>query len=128
MKLPVLPSFSRCTGCFGCVNACPAGAIRMALTPEGFYCPGVDTEKCIQCGLCTKHCPVISPLLNPNRSADKVKAFAAWTKNEHIRAASSSGGLFTTLARIFLEQGGEVYGAAWGYDWTVSHVMAKSED
>src|SRR6266702_4624612 len=114
MGLLVLPSNSLFTGCFGCANACPTGAIRVTLTSEGFYHSGIETEKCTRCGLCTQHCPVISPPPVFNRSADKIKAFAAWTRNDQTRVASSSGGLFTALARLAIEEGGEVTGAAWG--------------
>lgn len=124
----MLPSNSLCTGCFGCANACLTGAIRLTLTSEGFYHSGIETEKCTRCGLCTQHCPVISPPPVSNRSADKVKAFAAWTRNDRTRVASSSGGLFSALARIAFEEGGEVAGAAWGEEWTVSHVTVEAEE
>ena len=127
-RLSLLPSNSRCTGCFGCANACPTSAIRMVMTTEGFYCSGIDAENCTRCGLCTQHCPVISPPLCSNRSADIVKAFAAWTRNDRTRIASSSGGLFSALARIVFDEGGMVSGAAWRKDWTVSHVMVATEE
>jgi len=125
--LPVLPSKSSCTGCCGCANACPVAAIHMVMTGEGFYHPGIDAEKCTRCGLCTHHCPVTSPPRISNRSADTVRAYAAWTRNDGTRFASSSGGVFSALARLVLGDGGMVSGAAWSEDWTVSHVMVATE-
>ena len=42
-----------CIGCSACVNACPAGAIRLV---EGKA--RIDQEKCTNCGKCIEICPV----------------------------------------------------------------------
>jgi coenzyme F420-reducing hydrogenase beta subunit len=123
-----LPPDPTCTGCFGCVNACPAGAVGMSLSDQGFYHPSIDPATCTQCGSCTHHCPVLSSSPASNRPADETKAFAAWTRNDRTRTASSSGGIFTHLARLAIDEGGKVFGAAWEGKWSVSHVMAETEE
>ena len=50
----------RCTGCAGCVNACPNNALEIQLTAEGFYRPVLKAELCNHCGLCKKICPVLA--------------------------------------------------------------------
>ena len=55
------PFVDGCCGCGACLNICPKDAISLREDTEGFACPSVDTEKCIDCSLCVKTCPVLSP-------------------------------------------------------------------
>ncbi len=98
------------------------------LTPEGFYLPRLDPLQCSRCGLCERHCPLLRISAGPNRPAEQVKTYAAWTADEAIRRASSSGGIFTALARSILEQKGVVFGVTWDGDGTVRHTMAETEE
>lgn len=47
-----------CCGCAVCESACGKGSISMQRDQEGFLYPVVDENTCIDCGLCTKVCPV----------------------------------------------------------------------
>ena len=51
---------SDCCGCTACAAVCPRDAIEMAEDSEGFRYPRVDPEKCIDCGLCRKVCPILN--------------------------------------------------------------------
>lgn len=54
--------------------------------------------------------------------------FAARTRDEAVLKASSSGGVFTELARRVLSEGGVVAGAAWNRKtWQVEHRVVRSE-
>ncbi len=55
-------------------------------------------------------------------------AFAAKNRDEAVRAASRSGGVFTELARPFLDGGGAVYGCALTPDFMAEHVRVDSWD
>lgn len=46
-----------CTGCTLCANVCSKDAICMDWSDEGFLEPKVNTDACINCGLCVKMCP-----------------------------------------------------------------------
>ena len=108
-----------CTGCGACYNCCPKDAIIMEYDSEGFLMPRV-TDQCINCGLCLKICPVISPL----KLNDTPKSFAVWAQDE-IRQASSSGGMFSLLAESIFKQAGMVCGAAYTGDYRkVQHIWA----
>lgn len=51
---------SKCSGCQACYNICPKNAIEMIEDEKGFKYPNVNNEKCINCGLCNKVCPIIN--------------------------------------------------------------------
>jgi len=118
----------RCTGCFGCQTACHQGAIHLALDAEGFYKPVVNRDACNHCGLCQRRCPVLANDAGrlPAAKWPEPKAFAAWSQDEPLRLASSSGGLFSELARPMIEVGGAVAGCVWGADWTPQHLLART--
>lgn len=54
----MLCSKNSCTGCLSCQNICPKNAIQVITDKQGFWQPQIDNEKCINCGLCHKSCPV----------------------------------------------------------------------
>ena len=115
----------KCVGCWSCYNACPIRCISMVADKDGFAYPVVDTHKCINCSRCEKVCPVL------NGHRDKrgaVTIYAAYARDEAIRSASSSGGVFTLLAEKVLNAGGTVFGAAFDDDFQVHHVQVKNGD
>ncbi len=108
---------SECCGCSACVQRCPTQCITMNNDEEFFSYPQVDTSKCINCHLCEKVCPVINQA-NPR---SPLEIFAAKNLNETERLSSSSGGIFTLLAKHVIEKGGVVFGACWDKQWNVKH-------
>ena len=102
-----------CCGCNACVQRCPKQCITMHADNEGFLYPVVDTETCIDCGLCEKVCPVI----NQEEPQKPIKVFAAYNKDEKIREQSSSGGVFTLLAEETIKKGGVVFGVKFNKEW-----------
>lgn len=117
----------QCTGCFGCANACKKMAIEMRMGEEGFYYPEIDACKCNNCGLCVRNCPVLS-FKTGNFNRENIETYAAYSTNDAIRLASSSGGVFTEIAEYFIEQGGVVFGAAWTEDLSVEHIGVKAKN
>lgn len=97
-----------CTGCFACAGVCGRNAITLIESSEGFLYPEIDTRVCVSCHLCQKTCPVLSPVsVNPEG-----KCYAAWSLDKAIRTHSSSGGVFSELARCIILQKGIVVGAS----------------
>ena len=47
-----------CTGCAACSAVCPHNAIDMKPDSEGFRYPEINTELCVNCGICANVCPV----------------------------------------------------------------------
>ena len=113
-----------CTGCTACASVCPHSCISMRADEEGFARPVVDEKRCVECGLCTKACPVLSA---PDKNPIPL-AFAAKNREETVRAMSTSGGVFTLLAEKVLAQGGVVIGAGYDADFKVEHQLVDSPE
>lgn len=110
-----------CCGCSACVQICPKHCISMTADTEGFLYPTVDNSLCISCGLCENACPIQNRFVPTEPS----HVFAAYNKNEEIRRASSSGGLFSLLAEKTIADGGVVFGAEFTNQWNV--VLAYTD-
>lgn len=111
-----------CTGCGACVNACPDGCIVMEADEEGFFYPSVNTSICSECGNCTVCCPVIHPPV-VSEYQNEPEIYAAWSLDEYVRYNSTSGGVFTELAKAVLLQNGYVIGARYNDRHLVEHAM-----
>ena len=66
---------------------------------EGFLYPTIDNDKCIQCGKCLKVCK------NVKLNDESQKIYACWSKDNNLRAKSSSGGVFSHLAEYVIVNG-----------------------
>lgn len=100
----------KCYGCMACKSICPFDAIETEWDDRGFLVPKIETTKCRDCGLCTKACPAKSRKCDENENP--IKAYAARLIAEKQRMESQSGGVFTALAEVALEQTGIVYAVA----------------
>ena len=114
---------NQCNGCGACFNLCPKSAISMQEDEEGFLYPIVNTKKCIECGLCVKICPIKQ---ENKKISDNIKAIACKNKNEKVRAESSSGGIFTSLCELVINQKGVVFGAAYDEKLNVRHCYVEN--
>lgn len=117
----MLKEIKNCCGCQACAQACPKSCITMKPDKEGFSYAVIDETVCIQCGLCEKVCPVLQ---KKEKKQEMPKAYGAYCRNEEIRLASSSGGVFTLLSEYVLDLGGVVYGAAMEY-FRVKHIRVS---
>ena len=113
-----------CCGCHSCYNICPTQAIKMQADEYGFKYPIVDQNKCINCGLCEKVCPIINKITRDN----KPEAYAIINKDEDVRKKSSSGGVFTLIAERIIEKGGVVFGASFDEKFIVKHIKVENND
>ena len=91
-----------CTGCMGCVNACPKQAITIRDTVRAFNAE-IDEQLCINCGLCERICPNRSPVEQHHPIYWK----QGWAEKE-IRLKAASGGAASAVVRSFILSGGYV--------------------
>ena len=117
-----------CCGCNACVVICPEKCIVMKEDHEGFLYPEVQLEKCTDCGLCERICPILKMLPLPDDRSKSPQVFAAWNTNEKTRLDSTSGGIFSALAEKMLELNGFVAGAIYSEDHTVVHIITNDEN
>lgn len=110
-----------CTGCFACKQVCAKNAIQITEI-KGFLYPKIDAALCVDCGMCTKACPVLNNHLDSESENHEEKSYAIWNKNVEDRVNSSSGGVFSALADKTLQEGGLVYGAAWDENMQLRHI------
>lgn len=105
--MPKLCSYDQCTSCMACFNACPFGAISITETSLSAKVPAIDVDKCKNCGLCEKSCPII----NKRKLIYPQSAVALYTKDADDVSTCASGGAATVLSRKIIAVGGVVYGA-----------------
>lgn len=114
---------NECTGCFSCFNACPKGAIEMEEDKCGFIYPTINEDKCINCKLCEKVCPVLNKIeLNKPK-----KCYAGRVKDSRDLKKATSGGIATQLSKKILEEDGVVYRASFTSNCEVSHIRVDNE-
>lgn len=112
-----------CCGCSACVQRCPRQCISLIEDNEGFLYPHVNIDKCIDCRLCEKVCPIITPY----KESEPLQAYALINEDDEVRMQSSSGGIFTLIANYVIEKHGVVFGATYDPKWNVRHIYIRDK-
>jgi polysaccharide pyruvyl transferase WcaK-like protein/coenzyme F420-reducing hydrogenase beta subunit len=116
-----------CTGCYACISSCPENCLSMRQDTEGFWYPAINAQKCTDCGLCLKVCPVINDVKVDN--VEPKKSYACVNKNDSVRLESSSGGIFSLMAETVIQNNGFVFGAAFNSIFEIEHTcINKKQD
>lgn len=110
-----------CTGCRACEQLCAHHAIEMKPNKEGFLSAYIDREKCVDCGLCQNRCPQN----NLMQKFEPLMSLAVRDRDDKELVVSASGGAFAAAARMILQRGGVVTGAAYHDDMTVGHFIVE---
>lgn len=105
------------------MSVCPHSAITMKEDVEGFLYPQINSEKCVNCGLCKKVCA----FQNGYGKNSVLKAYGLKHSDEDTRKTSRSGAAFILVSDAVLNAGGSVYGAAFNDDFSVSHRRASTK-
>lgn len=116
-----------CCGCNACGDICPKGAITFKTDMEGFWYPEVNKDKCIDCGLCEKVCPIINIKDLKKNDLPESICYAAEHKNLEVVFDSTSGGLFSALADIMYRNKGYVGGAIFNEDFSVRQYVSNDK-
>lgn len=116
-----------CTGCAACVNICPTQALFLKQDKWGYYRSSLESEKCINCGICSNICPALSL---PEKNYETItECFEFVASNKELLFSSSSGGVFSLLAKGVIKKGGVVAGCAWSEDNKFAeHILVDNEN
>ena len=114
-----------CCGCEACVQACPKQCIEFKQDSQGFFYPSVNEDKCVNCGLCNKVCPILN--VEDYSLPTSTPVYAAYNKDAKQRKTGSSGGIFELLALETIKNNGIVFGAVFDENWNVVHSYAETQ-
>ncbi len=98
-----------CCGCGACQAVCPKDAIHFSKNKEGFLCPVIAPNKCVDCSLCVKVCAVEK---SEALKKKPLSCYGAVNKDPEVLNKSTSGGVFSAVAYSVLDERGVIYGAA----------------
>ena len=116
-----------CCGCNACGDVCVHNAITFKTDNEGFWYPEVDLQKCTDCHLCEKVCPIINVKEIKKNDFEKPFCFAAQNKNLESLFNSTSGSAFAALAEKMYKDGGYVGGAVFNEDFSVRQFISNDK-
>ena len=103
-----------CSGCSVCYTICPANAIKIELSKDGFYNAILDKQKCIDCGKCLKVCPKFIDNPSINKFED-LPLYASWSLDSSVQQSCSSGGIAFEIAKYGLNNGYKIAGVIYDY-------------
>jgi acetyltransferase-like isoleucine patch superfamily enzyme/coenzyme F420-reducing hydrogenase beta subunit len=115
-----------CCGCNACGDVCAHQAITFKTDIEGFWYPVVNKDKCTDCHLCEKVCPILN-VKELHNDFETPLCYAAMHKNYEVRFDSTSGGLFSAFAEKVYRDGGYVGGAVFNEDWSIRHFISNNK-
>lgn len=112
---------NECYGCTACKMICPVNAIEMQENEKGFLIPVINSEVCVNCGLCQQVCQKEIEY-NENK-----QSYIAKHLDEEKLLASQSGGAFTAISDVILNSNGTVYGATIDDDFEAKHIRTATK-
>lgn len=115
-----------CCGCGACAAVCPSGCIVMRTDSEGFLYPALTLPCCNDCGLCSEVCPIENDSKGLLKAAEPKGAYAAYVNDSVVLKNSSSGGIFYSLAKKVIEEGGCVFGVTIDREHQTYHIRVDT--
>lgn len=112
-----------CCGCTACAESCPKNAITMKEDQEGFKYPVIEKALCIECSLCQKVCPMINS--GELKNSENNSFYLGKHKSEEVLKNSTSGGAFTGVSDVILNEKGLVCGVDFDEKFRVVHKIAQ---
>ena len=114
----IYPQKENCCGCGICAESCPVQAIKMEPDEDGFFYPIVNRSICINCSKCEKVCAFNSL----DNATEPLEYYVARHKSDAVCRNSTSGGMYTAITDVFLNQGNVVYSPAFDQRMYLQHM------
>jgi len=118
---------TNCCGCNACGDVCAHQAITFKVDQEGFWYPKVDEDKCTDCHLCEKVCPMLHISELKHNDYEKPVVYGCYHNDIVIRFDSTSGGIFSALAQEMYKQKGYVGGAIYTETFDVKNIISNDK-
>ena len=112
-----------CCGCQACGDICPKDVISFKMDEEGIWYPEINKDRCIDCHLCEKVCPIINRVSRPDNSNNPI-TYVLQAPNPIDRLNSASGAAYTLLVREVFKKGGYVAGHIWDSNYSVKGYIS----
>lgn len=103
-----------CTACKACINVCRLNCIEMIKDRYGVSKYKIDSNKCVDCGMCRQVCPVLH-----NYKYEPKRAYVAWSKDKETHTKSASGGIAAEIYKFLLKKNYSLVGTKWSDDFKV---------
>lgn len=116
-----------CCGCNACGDICAHHAITFSTDAEGFWYPEIDKDKCTDCGLCEKVCPIIQVSNLKVNDFEEPVCYAAQNRNLESLFNGTSGSVFAAFAEKMYREGGYVGGAIFNEDFSVRQFLSNNK-
>lgn len=128
-NLPILYNNPEdCCGCMACVNICPKNAIEVEEDHNGFKYPKIDSNLCIKCYKCIQVCDFKKNKEDEIKRVQPIHCYGAVNKDTKILKHSSSGGVFSAIAKwVIEEKKGIVAGCVMDNEFNPSHICCDCE-
>ena len=114
----IYPQKENCCGCGICAESCPVQAIKMEPDENGFFYPIANRSICIKCSKCEKVCAFNSL----DNATEPLEYYVARHKSDSVCRESTSGGMYTAITDVFLNQGNVVYSPAFDQRMYLQHM------
>lgn len=117
-----------CCGCTACYSICPKNAITMQVDDMGFKYPVIDTDLCVDCGLCDKVCDFRHPV-SAQLQQRYLQPLVYMVRHKDMQEVqtSRSGAMFIALSDYLFQQGGVVYGVGYSDHFKVVHKRVTNK-
>lgn len=113
-----------CCGCESCRQICPRQCIEMTFQDDGFSYPVINKEECMKCNICKEVCPLEEAKKIVNSPQER-ECYYGWHRDGVVRHESTSGGAFSAIAELILDDGGLVYGAMFDDKFKICHQKVR---